>query len=92
MIGAGCHPSTVENPILDNLFTLRAAGDDDMLRVAGDALRAACVVGMFRAADEMLRVVGDMLRVFEMVRVICVGAVEMRESGIPISSASVSMS
>lgn len=70
--GAGCHPSNVENPIRDNLFTLRAAGvddmsrgpDDDVVRVAGDALRA--VVGMLRAVvKEMSRLDGDKLRVVD---------------------------
>lgn len=101
VIGAGCHPSNVENPIRDNLFTLRVTGvddmsrgvDDDVVRPAGDALRT--VVGILRAAvDEMLRLDGDMLRVVDTssvvgafrvvdMRLARVGAVEMRESGIP---------
>lgn len=71
-------------------------GPDDVVRVAGDALRPDDVVGMFRAAvDEMLRADGDKLRVvdtscvvdvFRVVdtRPVCVGAVEMRESGMPM--------
>lgn len=97
VIGAGCHPSNVENPIRDNLSTLRVTGvddmsrgtDDDVVRAAGDALRA--VAGMLRAA--VLRLDGDKLRVVDTsvvgafrvldMRLARVGAVEMRESGIP---------
>lgn len=66
--------------------------DDDRVRAAGDALRADDFVGMFRAAvNEILRAGGDSLRIVETsfrvvdMRPTCVGAVEMRERGIPMA-------